>query len=367
MTSVLTEDWSGYVENTQVQTITDWGVYGSSANIQAAPKVNASSQIKVDADVGGVCYYSAGSPSHYMEAVVAVQSSGEFLELGPAVGVSARLNWFSVQARSTTTTGIIYRNGGGTVLLTSYTSTPVVIGDLVRLELNNDNETVELFINGVSAGTPVSITGLYTPTNFVGFVAFSVKDPLMGAIELGTLASVPVTNTPPVANAGADQIDIAASATVTLNGTASSDADGTIASYTWTQTAGDTVTLSSASVVSPTFTAPTTIANQTLTFSLVVTDDVGAASTPDTVDISVLAEVGTSSNAVVLIAGLANGTYPVKIWSEVTNGLMYSGDATFSSESASVSVASAVGVAFTGRRLGANPPTTGTGFYGVTS
>lgn len=193
MTSVLTEDWSGYAENTQVQTITDWGVYGSFASIQAAPRVNASSQIKVDADVGGVCYYSAGSPSHYMEAVVAVQFSGAFIDLGPAVGVSARLNWFSVQARSATTTVITYRNGGGTQLLTSYTSTPVVIGDLVRLELNDDNETIELFINGVSAGTPVSITGLYTPTNFVGFIAFSINDPLIGAIELGTLSSDTVT------------------------------------------------------------------------------------------------------------------------------------------------------------------------------
>jgi hypothetical protein len=55
-----------------------------------------------------------------------------------------------------------------------------------------------------------------------------------------------------------------------LNGTASHDADGSIASYAWTQTAGTTVTLGSATTAQPTFTAPAVVAVATLTFSLVV-------------------------------------------------------------------------------------------------
>ena len=75
---------------------------------------------------------------------------------------------------------------------------------------------------------------------------------------------------------------------VTLNGTGSSDADGTIAGYTWTQTGGTpTVTLSSRTVAQPTFEAPAVTTATTLTFSLVVRDDRGANSTASSVGISV--------------------------------------------------------------------------------
>jgi hypothetical protein len=93
-------------------------------------------------------------------------------------------------------------------------------------------------------------------------------------------------NTAPVANAGTAQT-VNSGFTVTLNGSGSSDADGTIASYAWTQTAGTAVTLSSASAVQPTFTAPTVLNATTLTFSLVVTDDDGAASAASTVNVTV--------------------------------------------------------------------------------
>ena len=84
-------------------------------------------------------------------------------------------------------------------------------------------------------------------------------------------------NALPVANAGAAQTVIEG-ATVTLDGSASSDPDGTIIGYTWTQTAGTAVTLSSATAARPTFTAPAVGASTTLTFSLRVTDDRGASS-----------------------------------------------------------------------------------------
>src|SRR5688572_23467960 len=89
------------------------------------------------------------------------------------------------------------------------------------------------------------------------------------------------TNTLPTANAGVAQ-SINAGVTVTLNGSASSDADGSIASYAWTQTSGSAVALSSTTSAQPTFTAPTVATASTLTFSLVVTDNRGAASAPST-------------------------------------------------------------------------------------
>ena len=99
------------------------------------------------------------------------------------------------------------------------------------------------------------------------------------------------TNSAPTADAGADQTAVASAATVTLDGSGSTDPDtGDTLTYAWTQTSGTTMSLSSTSAAQPTFTAPTLGANDaavTLTFSLVVTDDKSNASTADTVDITV--------------------------------------------------------------------------------
>jgi hypothetical protein len=100
-----------------------------------------------------------------------------------------------------------------------------------------------------------------------------------------TVAGTPPANATPTANAGPDQT-VASAASVQLNGTGT-DTDGTIASYAWTQTMGTAVTLSNASIRNPTFTAPTVTADTTLRFSLTVTDNSGATSTADTVNIVV--------------------------------------------------------------------------------
>lgn len=94
--------------------------------------------------------------------------------------------------------------------------------------------------------------------------------------DANSVPDVPA-NVSPVAYAGTDQ-DVNAGATVTLDGTGSSDSDGTIVGYSWTQTgSGTRVTLTGASTANPTFTAPNI--TETLTFELTVTDDGGATST----------------------------------------------------------------------------------------
>jgi hypothetical protein len=95
-------------------------------------------------------------------------------------------------------------------------------------------------------------------------------------------------NNTPTANAGIDQ-NVGANVLVTLNGTASSDTDGTITVYTWRQISGPAVTLSSTSVASPTFTSPAAINGSTLVFGLRVTDNQSSQSTEDTVTITVSA------------------------------------------------------------------------------
>lgn len=97
-------------------------------------------------------------------------------------------------------------------------------------------------------------------------------------------------NTPPVADAGPDQSGISAGSTVNLDGTGSSDSDGTITTYSWTQTSGTAVTLTGDDTATPSFTAPSG-AGETLVFQLEVTDD-DADTDTDTVSITVDAYVG---------------------------------------------------------------------------
>ena len=107
-------------------------------------------------------------------------------------------------------------------------------------------------------------------------------------VDVAVAAAV-VANQLPVAAAGADQ-NVAAGARVTLDGSTSSDPDGSIASYAWVQVAGDTVQLDDAGTATPEFDAPTTAAVQTLIFRLTVTDDDGASAS-DQVDVAVAAAV----------------------------------------------------------------------------
>ncbi|MCO4811091.1 MAG: hypothetical protein KC572_05770 [Gammaproteobacteria bacterium] len=95
------------------------------------------------------------------------------------------------------------------------------------------------------------------------------------------------TNRAPIANAGAAQT-VNEFAQVTLNGSGSSDPDGTTLTYSWTQQSGTSVTLSDASIAAPTFDAPDVTAVNTpevLRFQLTVSD--GSLSRSDTVEITV--------------------------------------------------------------------------------
>jgi hypothetical protein len=89
---------------------------------------------------------------------------------------------------------------------------------------------------------------------------------------------------PPVADAGPDQT-VSVGALVTLNGSGSSDPDGNLPlSYQWTQSGGPGVALNAATTATPSFTPPAT---GVYTFTLVVTDSTGLASTPDSVMVTV--------------------------------------------------------------------------------
>ena len=90
----------------------------------------------------------------------------------------------------------------------------------------------------------------------------------------------------PRASAGNDQA-VSSGRVVTLDGSATTDPKGTAMTYSWTQTSGTTVVLSSKTAIKPTFTAPTTTTqNIVLVFSLEVTNAAGYKDT-DTCTITI--------------------------------------------------------------------------------
>ena len=104
------------------------------------------------------------------------------------------------------------------------------------------------------------------------------------------LDALPSLNQPPVADVGPDQ-SVEAGVMVFLLGTAS-DPDGAIAAYAWTQTGGTTVSLTGSDAATAVFVAPDVQVDETLTFRLTVTDDVGAQGS-DEVRVTVYAVTGT--------------------------------------------------------------------------
>lgn len=151
-----------------------------------------------------------------------------------------------------------------------------------------NNETLSYTVHttptyGTLSGIPPDLT--YTPiVNYHGTdsLVFSVSDGLQSSDPATVSISVGSVNDIPVACAGSDQT-VTPPATVTLDGTCSTDPDGDSLTFRWTQTSGETVSLSDATASRPTFT-PTKAG--TYTFQLTVHDGT-IGSNPDSVNITV--------------------------------------------------------------------------------
>ena len=166
-------------------------------------------------------------------------------------------------------------DANGDVLTFNWTQTagsPVVT-------LSNENTATASF-NGPSVQTDTTLTFTLTVSDGTLSATDSVNVLLKAAVA---------GNTPPVVNAGLDQT-VQSGATVTLNGSGSSDADGDNLTYQWQQTQGSTVTITQGDQVQAAFVAPVVSSNQTLTFSLTVND--GSASVTDSLTVSVQTDGG---------------------------------------------------------------------------
>jgi len=127
------------------------------------------------------------------------------------------------------------------------------------------------------SGITLSSTSVAKPTFLTPEVTINTSYTLTLVVNDGIVDSpvdqvvitVQNVNKTPVANAGFDQT-VNKGATVSLDGSASTDPDGTPLTYKWTAPAG--ITLSSATVGKPTFTAPAVTVNTSYTLTLVVND-----------------------------------------------------------------------------------------------
>ncbi len=141
--------------------------------------------------------------------------------------------------------------------------------------------------------TAPTLTPTDTALTFIFDLVVTDNLGLTSSADSVTITVLPPANQAPTASAGADQPSVASAATVTLSG-GGTDPDGTIASYKWSRNGGSggAVTLSpSDTAQSPGFTAPTltpTDTALTFIFDLVVTDNLGLASSADSVTITVL-------------------------------------------------------------------------------
>ncbi len=133
-------------------------------------------------------------------------------------------------------------------------------------------------INNAESG----ITSFVTP-NQSGVLLFQLDATNVQGHTASDTVSI-VVNHVPIAQAGADQ-NIDLNTDITLDGNESAD-DASITSYSWQQTAGETVTLNNSNSATPSFTSPSS--NSNLIFQLTVTDDQGQTAT-DSVQINSMA------------------------------------------------------------------------------
>jgi len=168
----------------------------------------------------------------------------------------------------------------------TYSWSETALGGQPAVTLSSSTSATPTFKAPVVSGTAAILTFTLTVKNTSGLTSSSTVNVTVNPVVA------------PVANAGAAQT-VAVGATVQLNGSSSSDANGLPLTYSWTQTSGTTIALTGATTATPTFTAPDSPAVGPFTFKLIVNNGY-LASAPATVTITVTAnsDVVTITSAV---------------------------------------------------------------------
>ncbi len=169
-----------------------------------------------------------------------------------------------------TTPPVVTNNGPATIT--------IAVGDAYTPDFSTNEGTLSID-NPVDTSTAGTYTVTATATDAAGNEGTATQTVIV--------EEVPVI-TPPTVVLGPNQ-SVESGQTVYLDATQSTAGSHPIASYEWTQTAGDTVTLVNGTTASPSFIAPSENDAQTVTFSVVAIDTEGTRSTAKTVSIAVAA------------------------------------------------------------------------------
>ncbi|MDR1113543.1 MAG: hypothetical protein LBL50_00440, partial [Candidatus Margulisbacteria bacterium] len=154
-------------------------------------------------------------------------------------------------------------------------------GSIASYEWTQVNGPATATIN-TPTGSSTSISGLTTAGTYTFRLKVTDNDGAESTDEVIVTvnAAPPPANVPPTANAGTDKNITLPTSSVTLDGSASNDSDGSIASYEWTQVNGPVTATINTPTGSSTSISGLTIAG-TYTFRLKVTDNEGVESTDD--------------------------------------------------------------------------------------
>src|SRR6478672_475387 len=188
------------------------------------------------------------------------------------------INWFEFSLGSSGNVAPIVNAGSSQVI-----TLPVNSVTLNGTASDPDGTIATYAWTKVTGGAATITSPSTASTTITGLVQGSYNFRLTVTDNLGASSSSDVTvtvngnNQPPVVNAGTDQTITLPTNNVTLTATAS-DADGSVASYTWTKTAGGTATINTPSSLTTTVSG---LVQGSYTFRLTVTDNQGAVSTDD--------------------------------------------------------------------------------------
>jgi len=212
---------------------------------------------------------------------IAAQPSGQTCAVKNGAGLMGSANVTTVEINCSQPIGVTVSRllGSGLVLQNN-------AGDDLSIDVGNGTYA---FAAPVAWGDGYDVTIVADPSSPTQVCSVSGGNGTVG----GTVMAYVSCNTAPVANAGPAQPSVAKRSTTTLDGTGSQDADGDSLSYAWSQTAGTTMTLSSATAAKPTFTSPGT--SGPLTFALVVHDAFGGTSTASSVNLTVVNQIPTAN------------------------------------------------------------------------
>lgn len=167
----------------------------------------------------------------------------------------------------------------------------------VKLDANAHTAQLRVFAGAnILGATPDYDSGTITAsavaaTTFanLGVITAATMSYVLGGYAVGTTAFPgPTGNIAPTANAGPDVTGIDPGTLVPLDGSGSSDPDGTVAGWSWrlvskSDPSAPTPALSSTTAQKPTYTFPPYSGDVTYTWGLTVTDNSGAPSAEDTV------------------------------------------------------------------------------------